>query len=131
MARVGAIAYLIVLTGTLLAPRPFDALGELAPSAQWLVGPGYWIHGLLYLGLGIVMLRAFGRGAPVRVAAIVFLVSLHAVAAEAAQAFIPGREVDRLDLLANLVGGLLGWAAWRCGGRRRASRPSQCRRTPL
>ena len=124
-ARLVAILYVLVLTGLILAPRPFATLGQFAPTAQWLVGPGYWTHFALYFLLSLLLFRAFAAGVAIRPALLALFIAAHGSVTEWCQNFVPGREVDPLDLLFNLLGGLLGGVTWFVASKRRESRSSQ------
>ena len=79
------------------------------------------LHGLAYLGLAIVVLRALAGGLPrridMRVAIIGFLITVaYAATDELHQMFVPGRTADAFDLLADAGGATLGTAAcWAWG----------------
>ena len=111
-ARLVAILYVLLLTGLILAPKPLAALGKFAPTAQWLVGPGYWTHFALYFLLSLLLFRAFAAGVAIRSALLALFIAAHGSVTEWCQNFVPGREVDPFDLLWNLLGGLLGGVTW-------------------
>ena len=74
------------------------------------------LHGLTYLGLVIVVLRALVGGLPsridLRVAIIAFLTTVvYAATDEIHQMFVPGRTADMFDLLADAGGAMVGTAA--------------------
>ena len=79
------------------------------------------LHGLTYLGLVIVVIRAVVGGLPrridMRVAIIAFLITVaYAATDEVHQMFVPGRTADVFDLLADAGGAILGVAAcWAWG----------------
>ena len=79
------------------------------------------LHGLTYLGLVIVVLRAVVGSLPrridMRVAIIAFLIAVaYAAIDEVHQMFIPGRTADVFDLLADAGGAMVGTAAcWAWG----------------
>jgi len=130
-ARLVAILYVLLLTGLLLAPKPFASLGEFAPTVQWLVGPGYWVHFTLYFLLSLLLFRAFAAGFAIRSAFVALFIAAHGTGTEWCQNFVPGREVDPFDLLFNLLGGLLGGVVWFVASQRRESRSSQSYRPLL
>ena len=130
-ARLVAILYVILLTGLILAPKPFASLGKFAPTAQWLVGPGYWTHFALYFLLSLLLFRAFAAGVAIRSALLALFIAAHGSVIEWCQNFVPGREVDPFDLLWNLLGGLLGGVTWFVASQRRESRSSQSYRPLL
>ena len=79
------------------------------------------LHGLAYLGLAILVLRALVGGLPkrigIRVAVSAFLITvLYAATDEVHQMFVPGRMADVLDLFADAGGAYGGTAAcWEWG----------------
>jgi VanZ family protein len=79
------------------------------------------LHGLAYLGLAILVLRALVGGLPkrigIRVAVSAFLITvLYAATDEVHQMFVPGRMADVLDLFADAGGAFVGTAAcWAWG----------------
>ena len=78
------------------------------------------LHGLAYLGLAIVVLRALVGGLlrriEMRVAIAAFLITVaYAATDEVHQMFVPGRTADMFDLLADAAGAIVGTAvcwAW-------------------
>ena len=94
------------------------------------------LHGLAYLGLAGVILRAVVGGLPRRIdmrsATIAVLVAVvYAVADEAHQMFVPGRSAEVYDLLADAGGSTAGvmtcwvWGAIQ-GSRLKAQGPRPC-----
>jgi VanZ family protein len=91
------------------------------------------LHALAYAGLGLLTLRALARGtwrgvtAKVAMAAAV-LAGAYGVSDELHQRFVPGRQFDMRDMLADASGaGLASAAAWlvaRVRARQRHSRIS-------
>ncbi len=79
------------------------------------------LHGLVYFGLAIVVLRALVGGQPRRIdlrrATIAFLMTVaYAATDEVHQMFVPGRTADVFDLLADAGGAIVGAAAcWAWG----------------
>ena len=79
------------------------------------------LHGLAYLGLAIVVLRALVGGLPRRigmwVAVTAFLITVvYAATDKVHQMFVPGRTADVFDLLADAGGAIVGTAAcWAWG----------------
>ena len=79
------------------------------------------LHGLTYLGLVIVVVRAVVGGLPrridMRVAITAFLITVaYAATDEVHQMFVPGRTADVFDLLADAGGATVGTAAcWAWG----------------
>ncbi len=74
------------------------------------------LHGLAYLGLAILVLRALVGGLPkrigIRVAVSAFLITvLYAATDEVHQMFVPGRTADVFDFLADAGGATMGTAA--------------------
>jgi uncharacterized membrane protein YccC len=95
-----------LLTFLLLHPNPLGFLG-----IKRLPGPsgGFGVHFVCFAGLGFLI--AASRF-PVRRAVGVTAMASYAVAAEAAQRFVPNRVVDPIDAAENLVGLVAGAAIW-------------------
>jgi VanZ family protein len=73
-------------------------------------------HFTAYLVLGLLTARALGaRSQRPRTAALLglLLASLYGVSDEWHQHFVPGRSVDALDLLADVLGACAGALLWR------------------
>jgi VanZ family protein len=71
-----------------------------------------FLHAVLYMPLGalcFLALRAWGKAsAAVLVVATALLAGVYGMSDEFHQRFVPGRSVDRYDVLADLVGGTIG-----------------------
>jgi VanZ family protein len=70
-------------------------------------------HSILYAGFGAVMARALGGGfgrpmTLATLAAAVALATAYGVTDEVHQHFVPGRNMDPLDLLADAIGAAAG-----------------------
>jgi len=84
-------------------------------------------HGLLYSGLGFLVARALagGAGRPLSrsaAALAILLAGLYGLTDEIHQWFVPPRQVDMRDLLADVVGAAAGTAGlWLCGIIRRGT----------
>jgi VanZ family protein len=75
------------------------------PFAVWDKG----LHGMLYLGLGALLTRALSQGfrnpiTPSMVLLITLCGTLYGVTDEFHQSFVPSRQVDALDVVADTVG---------------------------
>jgi VanZ family protein len=78
------------------------------------------LHGLVYLGLALVVIRAVVGGLPGRIdmwgATTAILITVgYAVTDEVHQMFVPGRSAEIYDLLADAGGAITGavvWWAW-------------------
>ena len=78
------------------------------------------LHGLLYLGFGAVLTRALSRGFQVPVTAAMAVVvtvcgALYGISDEFHQSFVPPRNVEALDVVADTIGSALaafGLYAW-------------------
>src|SRR5579884_3126815 len=66
------------------------------------------LHGTEYAILGVFLYVAFGRFWPA-----VLLASLYAASDEFHQLFVPGRNCDPFDWIADTIGGTLGALIWR------------------
>ena len=79
------------------------------------------LHGLAYLGLAILVLRAVAGGLPGRIdvwaATIAMLITIgYAVTDEVHQMIVPGRSAEMYDLLADAAGATAGTVAcWAWG----------------
>ena len=79
------------------------------------------LHGLGYLGLAVVVVRAVAGGLPRRVtmramATAVAITVGYAVTDEVHQMFVPGRSADMYDLFADVMGAGVGtFACWAWG----------------
>ena len=79
------------------------------------------LHGLAYLGLAIVVVRAVAGGLPGRIdvwaATIAILITVgYAVTDEVHQMFVPGRSAEMYDLIADAAGAAAGTVAcWAWG----------------
>jgi len=76
-------------------------------------------HGLLYAGLGLLLVRALAGGRPTMVGAstvvlAILIAVVYGLSDETHQLFVPGRQFDLRDLAADGVGAAvaagLGWA---------------------
>jgi len=79
------------------------------------------LHGLAYLGLAVVVVRAVVGGLPGRIdmwgATTAILITVgYAVTDEVHQMFVPGRSAEVYDLLADAGGAIAGTVAWRAWG---------------
>jgi VanZ family protein len=75
------------------------------------------LHGVLYAPLGALFVLALHRSARVPTLLLILIAvaatGLYGITDEFHQRFVPGRSADRLDVLADFVGGTLGaCAAW-------------------
>ena len=95
---------------------------QSAPPLGWLAvlfpGADKLIHAGLYLVLGALCCRALLYGLPSghrpvrRIALAAGLAALYGLSAELHQGWVPGRQVQALDLMADAMGGLLGALLW-------------------
>lgn len=97
----------VILTLTSIPAPDFAPVGAFAfPGADKLV------HAALYGVLGALLARAIGAApSPRTLGRVLFGVLLFAVADEWHQRFIPGRSADALDVVADLAGAAVGFAA--------------------
>lgn len=109
-AWIGVAAWAALLFG--LSSLPAGAT-PTAPIS--FPGDDKVVHAALYAVLGGLLRVALGRAGP----AVAFAAAF-GVTDELHQAFVPGRDADALDWLADVVGALLGavlaaraWRAWR------------------
>jgi VanZ family protein len=81
------------------------------------------LHALLYAGLGALLMRAWAGGwlAPMTqraVLASVFVAGVYGVSDEYHQSFVPPRQADVRDVVADVVGAAVGataslaWSRW-------------------
>ncbi len=89
-------------------------------------------HGLLYFGLGALLVRALGHGWGRRIsvslcALAVSLCALYGVTDEIHQYFVPSRQMDVLDLVADTAGAAAAVAALYVWGRSVEGRRSRQR----
>ena len=75
------------------------------------------LHGLAYLGLALVVVRAVVGGLPGQIdmwgATTAILITVgYAVTDEVHQMFVPGRSAEVYDLLADAGGAIAGTVAW-------------------
>lgn len=78
------------------------------------------LHGMLYLGLGALLTRALSRGFRVPVTVTMALVvtvcgALYGTSDEFHQSFVPPRQVEALDAVADTIGSAVaafGLYAW-------------------
>jgi VanZ family protein len=97
--------------------------GSAYPRVEW-PGADKLVHVALYLPLGAALAHALrqafaSRGAGAHVAAAVLAAGLYGVSDELHQAFVPRRSADAADVLADLVGALLGALLYRRVGKAR------------
>ena len=89
------------------------------PGNQFPPMPGWWsadkfVHGVIYGVLGALCWRtvratwARGRGTGMQLIAAVAVTGLYGITDELHQAFTPMRSPDPFDVIADVVGGLLG-----------------------
>ena len=97
----------------------FYASGLTEPPVP--AGTDKSLHGLAYLGLALVVVRAVAGGLPrrieLRTATIAILMTVaYAATDEVHQTFVPGRHADVYDLLADAGGAIVGTVAcWAWG----------------
>jgi VanZ family protein len=97
----------VILTLTSIPAPDFAPVGAFAfPGADKLV------HAGMYGVLGALLARAVGGATPPRTLGRLLLgVLLFAVVDEWHQRFIPGRSADALDVVADVAGATVGFAA--------------------
>ena len=100
------IAYMAMLFG-------FSSMSTL-PSPPGDLS-AYDVHVAAYAGLGALSARATGKGLRDvswrAVLAAVVLSSLYGVSDEYHQLFVPGRSFDMLDMVADIIGSIVGASA--------------------
>ena len=96
------------------------------PTVTAPAGADKGVHGLLYLVLGFLAVRALlSRRAPVwQLLVLLVAVLIFGALDEVHQRFIPGRTADPRDWVADAVGSVVGMAAGIFGVRRRPTTPS-------
>ena len=100
-------AVLAAATTLLLVPNPWGAT-EALQAVKRAVGPGYGVHFATYAIVTAAVAWMFVRDRRRWLPWVYGGLAVHAVATETAQAFIPARDADPLDLLANLCGIAVG-----------------------
>jgi hypothetical protein len=97
----------VILTLTSIPAPDFAPVGAFAfPGADKLV------HAGMYGVLGALLARAVGAATPPRTLGRLLLgVLLFAIVDEWHQRFIPGRSADALDVVADVAGAAVGFAA--------------------
>lgn len=99
-----------------------DAPSQLGWVAQLAAAGGDKIfHGLVFAVLGGLLRRAAPTAGPGSLWVLGGGIAYGAVT-EVAQAFVPGRAADFLDLLADVLGLFLGWALAALAASRSATR---------
>jgi len=100
--------------------------GSAYPATN-LVNADKLVHVALYGLLGALCARGFvhdrGRGLWSALALAALVSTLYGISDELHQAFVPGRNSDWRDVVADAVGSLLGaaWITWRAARRRGGS----------
>jgi len=106
VSRLLCAAYAVILSYLLLSPNP---LGD-APRPSIERGP----HTMLFVPLAVLVLAA---RLPLKTYTVLVILLLYAAGTEIAQALVPNRHADPLDLVENLLGVAIGsaivWAAAR------------------
>ncbi len=106
VSRLLCFAYAVILSYLLLSPNP---LGD-APRPSIERGP----HTMLFVPLAVLVLAA---RLPLKTYTVLAILLLYAAGTEIAQALVPNRHADPLDLIENLLGVAIGsaivWAAAR------------------
>lgn len=106
-AWIGAAAWAALLFGLSALPA-----GSAPPSPISFPGDDKVVHAGLYAVLGALLRVAVGRTGPA-----IALAAAYGASDEAHQAFVPGRDADPFDWIADVVGAVLGATfaarAWR------------------
>ena len=92
------------------------ALSSIAHPPELPNGSDKQLHAVLYAGLGMLLARALvgGLTRPVPFGMVVLttlLAGLYGVSDEIHQMFVPPRQVEALDVVADTIGGALGASA--------------------
>jgi VanZ family protein len=106
------------------------ALSSMTQTPALPDGADKNVHGVLYFGLGILLVRALSGAKRARItlstaAAATAMAALYGVSDEFHQYFVPPRQVEALDVLADTIGagvaafGALAWARLGDSKRRR------------
>jgi VanZ family protein len=107
------------------------ALSSITETPTLPEGADKNVHGLLYFGLGILLIRALSGAVRARVTlstavAATAIAGLYGVSDEFHQFFVPPRQMDALDVAADTIGaaaaafGVLAWARLADAKRKRA-----------
>ena len=95
-------------------------LSSISHPPAFVSGADKYLHGMLYFGLGALLVRALAGGWGRRITAAVVLIAIaigaaYGVSDEFHQSFVPMRSVEAMDVLADTVGtaiaafALYGW----------------------
>jgi VanZ family protein len=106
------------------------ALSSITETPTLAEGADKNVHGLLYFGLGILLIRALSGAVRARVTlstavAATAIAGLYGVSDEFHQFFVPPRQMEALDVAADTIGaaaaafGVLAWARLADAKRRR------------
>ena len=114
-----------------IAYMAFIFLLSSIPSTPALPGrTDKHLHALLYGGFGLVVMRALARGRPdglswAMVVLTTLIAALYGLSDEFHQSFVPGRQPDAADVVADTVGAALaaGGYWWWGRGRSRTEPP--------
>lgn len=108
---LGAAAVGVALFAGSAVPLPPRHNPDFGPY-----GPDKFLHLAGHAGFAAALAAALGADSPdVRAALVaVGLSTAYGVSTELLQKVIPGREFERGDVVAGLVGSVLGVVAWRC-----------------
>ncbi len=107
-----------------LSSRPPDDFEQAGRLVSWLPGSSYFVHGVLYFVLSLLLARPLGelwrKGRGTRgfeAAALAFMLAVgYGVTDELHQSYVTGRESSGLDLVADALGAAvaaLAWLFWR------------------
>jgi hypothetical protein len=112
--RLHAGAWAVLVAAALFLTGP--EMGGLAPWIRWLesVGGDKVIHFVLFLGQSLLLVRVFpAPRRPRHLALACLLAAGYGAVTEAVQALHPARSAELGDLVADLIGAVLGAIAAR------------------
>lgn len=110
-----AAAYVCCLTYLLVAPEPLQMLGQSGDAFERAFErsvSGFFQHAIAYGLLAALLLYAFAMTRRWSTVTCLTGASLHGLVMEGVQLVIPDRYCDWVDMLANLLGVTVGWAAF-------------------
>lgn len=101
------VVWLLVIFGLSSIPNNFQESDSPIPADKIAHGIEFAVLGFIVAG---VATRRVGAGSVVAAAAALLFSTAYGITDELHQEFVPGRDVSRTDLLADIIGGAVGAA---------------------